>query len=308
MNSILQSFIYPLMIHPLQQAATEESGGFFFKFLPEGLDMLFSMIAIVVVPVIVIVVFVAMGAKTFRLIWYVISLQPLRRWMTRKRLQDQLEYYRDMPAGGDLKIANAVMNSLSSAPIADYQGLFGALILRLIEQEALVMENKATIYGSEPHPVLRIGKRPQTERPELEKKFLSMLILAAGNDGVLQPRELQQYLRNCKEKPPFFESLKTLTAEEKAIAKDPDTARQVLGLRKFLLDFTQIGIRSIQEMPLWKEYLIYATLFGIADRVSKNFGVLYSDYFKVNRLALSELNIIGNNALVTYTNAVSSSM
>ena len=87
----------------------------------------------------------------------------------------KLEYYRDMPAGGDLKIANAVMNSLSSAPIADYQGLFGALILRLIEQEALVMENKATIYGSEPHPVLRIGKRPRTERPELEKKFLSML-------------------------------------------------------------------------------------------------------------------------------------
>ena len=170
------------------------------------------------------------------------------------------------------------------------------------------MENKATIYGSEPHPILRIGKRPRDVRPGLERQFLSMLAGAAGNDGILQPRELQQYLRNCKEKPSFFQSLETLTPAERSIAQDPDTARQVLGLRKFLLDFTQIGIRDIKQMPLWKEYLIYATLFGIADQVSRNFGELYSDYFNANRLALTELNIIGNNALVTYTNAVASSM
>jgi len=85
---------------------------------------------------------------------------------------------------GDLEIANAVMNSLSSSPIADYQGLFGALILRLIENGALVMENKATIYGSEPHPILRIGKRPNTRSPELEGQYLSMLVRATGNDGI----------------------------------------------------------------------------------------------------------------------------
>ena len=121
--------IYPFLWCPPMQAVTtaaEQDTGFFFGFLPEWLDTLLSMIAIVMVPVLVIMVFVAMGGKTFRLIWYVISLQPLRRWLTRKKLQEQLEYYRDMPAGGDLKIANAVMNSLSSSPIADYQGLFGA--------------------------------------------------------------------------------------------------------------------------------------------------------------------------------------
>ena len=308
-SMIMKDFIYPfLLVSQLQVAEAVEHNSGFFGFLPDWLDTLLSMIALVMVPVIVVVVFVAMGGKTFRLIWYVISLQPLRRWLTRKRLQDQLTYYRDMPVGGDLKIANAVMNSLSSSPIADYQGLFGALILRLIENGALVMENKATIYGSEPHPILRIGKRPNTRRPELEEQFLSMLVSAAGNDGILQPRELQQYLRNCKAKPPFFQSLKSLSREEKVIASDPDTARQVLGLRQFLLDFTQIGIRDIKEMPLWKEYLIYATLFGIANQVSQNFGDLYSDYFNTNRLALAELNIIGNNALVTYTNAMASSM
>ena len=134
-----------------------------------------------------------------------------------------------------------------------------------------------------------------------------MLIKAAGNDGVLQPREMQQYLRKNKDED-FFKYLQELNADEQAIAQDPDTARQVLGLRKFLLDFSLIGIRDIKELPLWKEYLVYATLFGIADQVSRNFGELYSDYFSTNALALTQLNIIGNNALVTYSNAISSSV
>lgn len=281
--------------------------GFFYSFLPEWLDMLFSLVTIIMVPVAVVVIFVAMGRKTFSAIWYVISLQPWRRKKLRQQLQEGLEYYRDLPAGGDLKIANAVMNSLSSSPIADYQGLFGALILRLIDKGALKMEVKATIYGSEPHPILSIGKRPKTKLPIVEHKFLSMLIKAAGNDGVLQPREMQQYLRKNKDED-FFKYLQELNADEQAIAQDPDTARQVLGLRKFLLDFSLIGIRDIKELPLWKEYLVYATLFGIADQVSRNFGELYSDYFSTNALALTQLNIIGNNALVTYSNAISSSV
>ena len=275
----------------------------FFTFLPEWLNMLLSLITIVMVPVVTVVLFVAMGRKTFSAIWYVISLQPIRRRRLRQQLQQQLEYYRDLPADGNLKIANAVMNSLSSSPIADYQGLFGALILRLISKEALNMEVKATVYGSEPHPVLSIGKQPKEELPMVEQKFLSMLIRAAGNDGVLQPRELQQYLRKNKSED-FFQYLKTLDSDERAVAESPDTARQLLGLRKFLLDFSLIGIRDIKELPLWREYLVYATLFGIADQVSRNFSELHSDYFSANSIALTQLNVIGNHALVTYTNAI----
>lgn len=275
----------------------------FFTFLPEWLNMLLSLITIVMIPVVTVVLFVAMGRKTFSAIWYVISLQPIRRRRLRQQLQQQLEYYRDLPADGNLKIANAVMNSLSSSPIADYQGLFGALILRLISKEALNMEVKATVYGSEPHPVLSIGKQPKEELPVVEQKFLSMLIRAAGNDGVLQPRELQQYLRKNKSED-FFQYLKTLDSDERAVAESPDTARQLLGLRKFLLDFSLIGIRDIKELPLWREYLVYATLFGIADQVSRNFSELYSDYFSANSIALTQLNVIGNHALVTYTNAI----
>ena len=94
-----------------------------------------------------------------------------------------------------------------------------------------------------------------------------------------------------------------LKDKEKELAKDPDTPRQLLGLRKYLLDFSLIGEREIKEMKLWKEYLVYATLFGIADKVCDNFATVYPDYFRMNSLAGTRLNIVGNNALVSYISA-----
>ena len=62
--------------------------------------------------------------------------------------------------------------------------------------------------------------------------------------------------------------------------------------------------RDINEMTLWKEYLIYATLFGIADKVCDSFATVYPDYFKMNQMAGTRLSIVGNRSLVRYSNAV----
>lgn len=273
--------------------------------LPLWLEAPLWLIAIIVVPVVLIVVFVGMYKKVFMTLWYVISLQPLRRKILRARLAEGMEYYRQLPAGGDLKVANAVMNSISSAWMADYKGLFGALILRLVDKGAMKMEVKSIVYGAEPHVVLCANKWPthipQSEGMMLEKNFHQMLCKAAGNDKVLQPREIQHFLRNSKSD--FLTSLTTLSPEQKKAAENPETARQLLALKKFLLDFSLIKERDVNEMKLWKEYLVYAMFFGIADKVCENFKEVYPDYFNANALASMQLNIVGNNALVTYVDA-----
>ena len=71
-----------------------------------------------------------------------------------------------------------------------------------------------------------------------------------------------------------------------------------------LLDFSLVGERDIKETVLWKEYLIYATLFGIADKVCDSFTKIYPDYFKMNQMAGTRLSIVGNRSLVRYSNAV----
>ncbi|MBO4786982.1 MAG: DUF2207 domain-containing protein, partial [Prevotella sp.] len=61
--------------------------------------------------------------------------------------------------------------------------------------------------------------------------------------------------------------------------------KELYGMKKFLLEFTLIGDKGIRELPLWREYMVYAQLFGIADKVSKNFREAYPDFLQVNDLA-----------------------
>ena len=286
----------------------------FIPFLPEWVNMLLFFAALIFIPVALIALFVGMYKKVFSTIWYFISLQPLRRKMTRNRLSAQMEYYRDVPASGNLKVASNVMNAVSSALVADYNGLFGALILRLIDKDALRIEVKSNMYGVEPHPTLSIGEWKETTKSandsdpvgvdgrQLEYHFFNVMKGAAGNDGILQPRELRQYLRTHP-KDEFFDSLRTLSKNERVVASRQETATQLLGLKKYLLDFSLIGERDIKEMTLWKEYLVYATLFGIADKVCDSFATVYPDYFKMNQMAGTRLSIVGNRSLVRFANA-----
>ncbi len=283
--------------------AADEAGG---SLIPFWIEIPLDLLAIIFIPVALIILFVGMYKKVFSTIWYVISLQPLRRQRLRKRLSEGMEYYREPPVGGDLKVANVVMNSLSSSWLSDYKGLFGALILRLVDKGALTMEYKSNVYGAEPHAVLSVNPWPQNLRPteenQLEQRFHNLLYHAAGSDNVLQPREIQHYLRNSDDD--FMKSLTTLSSNQRKAAEDQKTAQQLLALKKYLLDFSLIKERDINEMKLWKEYLVYALFFGIADKVCDNFKEVYPDYFKGNALASMQLNIVGNNALVTYLDAV----
>ena len=59
----------------------------------------------------------------------------------------------------------------------------------------------------------------------------------------------------------------------------------MFGLRKFLKEFTLLDERSVGEVNLWKDYLVYATLFGIADRVIKEMKKVNPEYFNMDQVA-----------------------
>ena len=274
--------------------------------LPEWVEMGLLLWAIILVPVIIVIVFVGMWRKTLGIVWYLISLQPLRRWMLKKRLTKDGCYFRDPPAKGNMKVAATVTNAFSPELLTNYSGLFGALFLRLFNKKAILIENRPTIYGSESHTVLIVAEwnASESEQQSLEWKFYCLMKGAAGLDGVLQPRELQQYMRARGDYfEPFVKELQTLSDEEKKMARNYEVARQVFGLKHFLEDFSLIADRQIRELPLWSEYLVYATLFGIADKVCDDFADVYPDYFKMNQLAGTLLHLVGNNSLGSYASA-----
>ncbi|MGM9882323.1 MAG: DUF2207 family protein [Bacilli bacterium] len=54
-------------------------------------------------------------------------------------------------------------------------------------------------------------------------------------------------------------------------------AKKVIGLKKFLKDFSNIDDRNAISVNLWDEYLMYAYIFGMAKKVMKEFKNLYPE-------------------------------
>lgn len=46
--------------------------------------------------------------------------------------------------------------------------------------------------------------------------------------------------------------------------------KKLLGLKNFILDFSLLKEREIKDVILWEDYLVYATAFGISDKITKN--------------------------------------
>ena len=54
-------------------------------------------------------------------------------------------------------------------------------------------------------------------------------------------------------------------------------AEEMAGLKRFLKELTVIKEREPIEVKLWNEYLMYASIFGIADEVASQFRKLYPE-------------------------------
>ena len=52
---------------------------------------------------------------------------------------------------------------------------------------------------------------------------------------------------------------------------------QLYGLKKYLLEFSRMDTKEVMEVKLWDEYLMFAYLFGIADKVAKQLKDMYPE-------------------------------
>lgn len=60
--------------------------------------------------------------------------------------------------------------------------------------------------------------------------------------------------------------------------KGIDEKEQWEGLKKYMEDFSMLDEREVPDLVLWEKYLVYATVFGIADKVLKQLKVKYPEF------------------------------
>lgn len=113
----------------------------------------------------------------------------------------------------------------------------------------------------------------------VEYYLQKMLYEAAGEDHLLQPGELKEYVKeNLLEWRPLATMIYELSGEcvaEKHMKTE--NVRQVVGFLHYLRDFSQVAERNIEETSQWREYLVYATFYGIADQVRRDMEKMAPD-------------------------------
>jgi uncharacterized membrane protein len=98
----------------------------------------------------------------------------------------------------------------------------------------------------------------------------------------------------------MFGRTKTITIKDVSPQLREEAIR-MKGLKKYLLDYSMIPQREHIEVHLWEEYLIFAQLLGIADKVEEQFSKLYPN-FNQETLLNTEMTTIAirNMAKICY--------
>ncbi|MCR4824326.1 MAG: DUF2207 domain-containing protein, partial [Bacteroidales bacterium] len=212
---------------------------------------------------------------------------------TKKRLlgttEGRITWYRDIPMDGELIAADYALMRLGM----DHKNnaLAAAEILRMIYKGYLDVRKSAdgkveiTFAGKE-----RAGSRqrpwedgtPGKEAPDsIAQDLWSMMLEASGEDVVLQDTEFSTWSRRHKERlyswtnkiglqgVELFKGKGWMSDNKWFTPAGQKETQQLLGFKKYLEDFTLTRERETVEVHLWQEYLVYGTLFGIADKVVK---------------------------------------
>ena len=233
-------------------------------------------------------------------------------WRQRRRVMKDLLWYRGLPFDGNLQATNDVVNAYKYMG-ADYNNLLSACILRLINDGAISisqtppptpsqgggMSYNATDADSYNKNEKGKGKYfvihslpEDKDYPQLLRMVHKIFRDAAGTDTVLEPKELRSWMNsrhNQSYADSFIQTLHTKTRIYQ-YRDQQDEVRKVFGLRKFLKDFTLLDERNVGEVTLWKDYMIYATLFGIADQVIRDMKKINPEYFNMDQVAQQMAN------------------
>lgn len=220
----------------------------------------------------------------------IILLDKLSKKVKQAKLNKQMEqagYFRDAPNDGNLNVTYRL--GLCSG-LCEEDALLGAYLMRLVSQGCLVSTDDSLDAKS---VRLRLNHAPKSGN-EYEDALYTILETAAGPDGVLQPFELEQFcsqnyvplfrfMDSCERdgmqtlvkggclKGAVLDSTKNLTKTGQ------QELNEVLGLKHFLLDFSLIQERSVKETVIWQDYMVYALMLGIADKLEDQIRELYPD-------------------------------
>ena len=192
---------------------------------------------------------------------------------------------RDVPYNGNLLAANVIVTLVKEN--GDKVNLTSAMVLRMIQKGALT-----AIRNAKGKVDIALGPLDKAQALGAQYEELrDILSMAAGDDGVLQEKEFKRWARKNTDKLTVWTDANmsegrrwlataNLMHGDKSTEAGIVQARNLLGLKKYLSEFTLVSERETPEVVLWQDYLTFATLFGIADKVSEQLKEINADIYR----------------------------
>ena len=197
-------------------------------------------------------------------------------------------WYRDIPLEGNLFAAEYLLvkgkRFEASAPA---QNIIGALFLRWIMNGLLKVE-------PDPSSSKRVNLQflaDTASSDDVEEDLFQMARVASGDNLVLEKGEFEKWSTKNYKKitawpdravargKSWFKNKGYFVKDGECSTEGAQQACHVVEFQNFLKEFTLSDQREAVEVKLWKDYLVYAQLFGIADKVAKQFKKLYPAQF-----------------------------
>ena len=223
-------------------------------------------------------------------IWAAIASARGYKWKTSLFGKKKIEgWYRDVPLEGNLLASYYLLAKGNRFGMgAPANNLIGALFLRWI------MEGKLLVQP-DPKSEKRVNllfKAENGSEDDVENDVFLWARASSGDNHLLERGEFEKWsTKNYKKMTAWpdrasargkswFRKKGYFKAEGICTEEGAVQACHLIEFQNFLKDFTLSGERSAPEVGLWKDYLVFAQLFGIADKVAKQFQKLYPAAFE----------------------------
>ena len=186
---------------------------------------------------------------------------------------------REAPFKGSIPVATWLMKDGTRLVFAGdhYERRMGAYFLKWIADGTLT-----PVKAADGHFDLAFPAEEPAFTDDCEVQLYRKALAASGENRILENGEFKAWAN--KHSSALVNWPKSVENEGKAkLSKYTDNkvseARKLLQFKNFLSEFTLAREREVPEVGLWGQYLVFAQLFGIADKVSKGLSKLYPDQF-----------------------------
>ena len=288
-NTIKYDFNYYLnMSNNREKYNQEEKNTYVYNNIFKILKTILSTVAIIAIPLICSNVFLNTKVKNKQN--YIGGYLKCTFGEEGNEVPKKVDYYRDIPNNGDIYRSFWIASNYGL--MEKREDFMGAILLKwLLDENIKFNDDNIELLNS-----------PGNKELELENKLYSFF-RGASTHNILEKENFKDWcLRNPSKMYHWFTDV--IDAETSKLAKEGkakmiksddefhaihyeiddkmmNEAKNIAGFKKFLEDFSLMNQKEKIEVKLWKQYLIYAQMFGMADKISKEFKELYPELVEI---------------------------